>query len=497
MKHTLLILFVCLSKLAVAQNWAPVNTSDIYNYQLDTASAISHSLWVDSVGFDGVDSIYYPNRIVKHISNSLALKNQPQFLNKQVTVQANGLFLYQEPSVISYYSQANVSDSYTYDSTNNITATVLSADTAMVLGNLDSIKIIALSSGDTIIASKEHGFVQYPMEYGSGKYYRLVGIEGGRNLGEHVPKFNDFFDYSVGDTFWYYTFSSSWNGYYGADYFEEKKAYVIDTLYRIGDTIFYSFPGVNNYSVKYNLDLPTNDVNGFPNSLRELPNANIANNNYDYHLLWYNAPFPYNYYDNILAMPECDYQPNDPTIYFCSYTPLALAGGFNGKRYNFSYCGNTAMRDTLNYRRYYYANNEMGGSVENNRIFLERIGVTEVTLAGFESFGICRMYAYRLAGDSTITILNQYLNDLIIGIDEPAQANFKLLGNPVSNSINLELETTEVHTLTLYNLNGQQLLQQQTETQTIRMDVAHLPQGVYLLEVRNKQGVTRQRVVKL
>lgn len=155
------------------------------------------------------------------------------------------------------------------------------------------------------------------------------------------------------------------------------------------------------------------------------------------------------------------------------------------------------MRDTLNYRRYYYANNEMGGSVENNRIFLERIGVTEVTLAGFESFGICRMYAYRLAGDSTITILNQYLNDLIIGIDEPAQANFKLLGNPVSNSINLELETTEVHTLTLYNLNGQQLLQQQTETQTIRMDVAHLPQGVYLLEVRNKQGVTRQRVVKL
>ena len=97
-----------------------------------------------------------------------------------------------------------------------------------------------------------------------------------------------------------------------------------------------------------------------------------------------------------------------------------------------------------------------------HKVYIEGLGMTKLETNAFESGATIVMYAYRKAGDSSITILDQFYNDLIIGINELEQAtNFKLLGNPIASTINIKLETVATHTLTLYNLSGQQLLQQQ------------------------------------
>ncbi len=470
-----------------AQNWAPINTTDIYNYKADTASAISHSLWADSKGFDGTDSVYYPNRIVKHITHNLALKNQPQFLNKQVTVKGNGLYLFSAPSTISYYSWAALNDVYTFDSTHNITATVTAVEEATILGNLDSIKTILLSSGDTIIASKEHGFVQFPMEYGSGKYYRLVGIEGSRNIGEHVMRFGDFFNYSVGDTFWYYRYEN-----YMTDVaiIEDRRkiAYAIDTIVSVGDTVIYQF--LPNGEKNFNILLPENEVNLVPNELHPILSYSQQSNSP--YKPTYNAPISvYSVWnDDVGHYPSCP--ASGSKKYYVASTSFSYNGHTTVKRFDKFYCQSDSMSDTLRYLTHLNFGDNYG-----NKQFVERLGMTYMNAMGFETNGLLMMYAYRLAGDTTITILDQRLFDLLIGVEAPTAPAFSILGNPVTTTLSIQLPSPDAHTLTLYHLNGQLLVRQHTQQTNISIDVAHLPQGIYLLEVRNQTGVSRQRVVKM
>ncbi len=496
MKYLLLFLLCCFTQSAIAQNWAPLNTTDIYNYKADTAAAISHSLWIDSFDVLSADTFMYPNKIVKHISPSVALKNQSQFLGWQMTNRNNGMMyiLVTDNSDITYYPSRNTGMAF-FDATSSpVQGYVTSIDTATVLGVLDSVKTIELTTGDTIIASKNHGFVQYPMEYGSGKYYRLVGIEGGRNLGEHVAKFDDFFNYSIGDTFWYYMshWAKMWNElpWTAPPVYEAKYALVIDTIYHSGDTTFLSKRGTIDYpypinGVGYLIDSATFDINLLPNQLiidTFLDGyAGYANGNVGPNDVTYNIPY-LSVTENSLSYPTSGQN------YYKGHSSYKTSSGRLVKQFDKFYSDQfLTSGDTLQYHK----------STLGVKQFTQGLGMTKIETNAFEGGATVIMYAYRKAGDSTATIIDQYYKDLIIGINEPETVSFKLLGNPVYNTINLELETAEAHTLTLYNLSGQQLLQQQSESQTVSMDVATLPQGIYLLEVRNKNGVSRQRVVKL
>lgn len=497
MKYLLLLLFCCVAPMLVAQNWAPINTTDIYNYKADTASSISHSLWVDSFDVLAADTFMYPNKIVKHISPSLALKNQSQFLGWQVTNRNNGMMyiMVTDNSDISYYPSLTTGMIFLDARSSPVDGYVTSMDTATVLGELDSIKTIVLTTGDTIIASKNHGFVQYPMEYGTDKYYRLVGIEGGRNLGEHVPKFDDFFNYAVGDTFWYYVTGSVY-GPPDTYIYEFKTAVSIDTIFNVQDTIRYH-PQYKQYNQNptggyyYLVNKSSNDVNAMPNTLfPDTNNFELGNPL----LYYYNVPVHnLTQFDRGTPLNSNACNAAGSNRYF-GFSSFKNTDGSQVKVFHKWYCQSPAMGDTLNV----YQSSLNPQVYPKGRVFNSLLGLTTMEMNGFESHCLSTMYAYRKAGDSTVTILDQSLFDLVIGIDELTEANFKLLGNPVTNTINLELETTGTHTLTLYNLSGQQLLQQQTETQTVSMDVAQLPQGIYLLEVRDSKGaVARQRVVKM
>ncbi len=100
---------------------------------------------------------------------------------------------------------------------------------------------------------------------------------------------------------------------------------------------------------------------------------------------------------------------------------------------------------------------------------------------------------------STNTTTQKYSEFVITDIIEPSHKNtIPIYPNPSSTHITIELPTTPQKntSLTIYNLNGQQLITQAiTEPQTV-VDVSGLPKGVYFVKVMNDKNVIVQKVIK-
>jgi len=106
------------------------------------------------------------------------------------------------------------------------------------------------------------------------------------------------------------------------------------------------------------------------------------------------------------------------------------------------------------------------------------------------------------------------IDDNTIGCDSPEEVqdscywvsvddlyvtnNLFLYPNPSSTHITIELPTTPQKntSLTIYNLNGQQLITQTiTEPQTV-VDISGLPSGIYFVKVQDDEKVMMGKVVK-
>jgi len=89
--------------------------------------------------------------------------------------------------------------------------------------------------------------------------------------------------------------------------------------------------------------------------------------------------------------------------------------------------------------------------------------------------------------------------NMTVGVEVLAVNNeFSIYPNPASSQITIELPTTPQKntSLTIYNLNGQQLLTQPiTEPQTV-VDVSGLPKGVYFVKVADDEKVMMGKVIK-
>lgn len=244
-KHHTKIFFVLailtlISSLLNAQNWKPVNSVDKYNYFIgDKPEA---TIWVDSVNIFNGDSVYFLNKILKKVkdldNNSCIasyLENQPQQFLTKITFFQNGEYKMENDTASSFLVKPNnaLSSSWVFDSNNNITATITSINSITIFNNKDSIKTLKLSNQDTIIISKNYGILKFPMFNSAHEHIYLAGIEG-PNLGEIIPKFNDFFDFEIGDVY---------------DYeFKQWERFITVTIYKRktilskqikGDTIIY------------------------------------------------------------------------------------------------------------------------------------------------------------------------------------------------------------------------------------------------------------------
>jgi hypothetical protein len=212
-KITTFFFFIGWSFSSFSQNWQLVNPAYKYNYYSTNPAIASASIWVDSLK----NNIFFLNRIIApcdtcisaHLANNFedtgyVLSNQPTFMQRKLSKGSNGIYNFTDKGNIVIHTQNSLQTSWLFDSVSNISAQFIFKTATTVFSSTDSVQGIRLSSGDTILLSKNYGIIQYPRVYASHQYYTLAGVEG-INLGVQTLKFKDFFNFSVGDVFQYST----------------------------------------------------------------------------------------------------------------------------------------------------------------------------------------------------------------------------------------------------------------------------------------------------
>ena len=231
MKNLSLLLSISLlsSLAALAQNWAPLNLTDQYNYRLENSDDyISNVLWVDSVTVSGGDSVFHLNRVVIECDTCTLTsadlgflgycdrlaKNQGQFLQKRMIKMPDGAYRFEGRFNFTLNSIGKIGDSWIFSDSDTILATIVDAVEENLFLQPDSVKIIELSNGQVIRLSKNFGILEFPKP-DTSLSYTLVGIEG-RNLGAQMPDYRSVYDFEPGDVLQYRISSSGICGIVGA-----------------------------------------------------------------------------------------------------------------------------------------------------------------------------------------------------------------------------------------------------------------------------------------
>ena len=226
-KKYILFLLVISSMRMLAQNWSVFNPSYRYNYSLENEGYTTAVVFADSTLTSGSDQVFSLNRIVLKCDvqypfmqaegctdTSYWLANQPQFLQRRIVYSGQDYRLSDTGNYIIKHLEP-VGSPWLFNATYSITAHVQSKIQKNIFGTVDSVKIILLSTADTILLSKQFGIIKYPAKFGLNWYYKLRGIENKASYditalyGEKVPNFYDFFKLKVGTKLYYSTQEST------------------------------------------------------------------------------------------------------------------------------------------------------------------------------------------------------------------------------------------------------------------------------------------------
>ena len=229
MKRNLLFLILVIGLPAFSQNWAPINTSERFCYSSDDdLEIINNVLWVDSVQNHADFNRIFLNTTVEHCDTcsnpNLFIRSKSQFLLKQIDAFYNGDWLfYDDIDTFLIKKNGDVGDSWIFNQQQNIVAEIIEVESMDIFNVLDMVKIIVLSDNSTILLSMNHGIVNWRNQY------QLIGIEE-RELGIHVPKFEDMFsELNEGDVLYVYQYSFfGWAVYEGYEWESDTNYYIYD-----------------------------------------------------------------------------------------------------------------------------------------------------------------------------------------------------------------------------------------------------------------------------
>jgi hypothetical protein len=239
MKLFLLLYTVCFLSIANAQNWKPLCSNYKYNYIINDSKAY-RTIWADSSKLIGNDSVFFLKRIVKELQFSFPkrfyLKNQPDYLLSKITISTNWIDFYKK-SATNYRIYTNDTLQATHIINNAMRDTVMFAGATVntLFNTTDSIKYFVINNIDTITLSKNFGIIRFPLFDSSHHYIYLVGIEG-KNVGVQMPKFKDYYNYNIGDVFYFQKGTSTQS----SSRYEDWKLKITHKK-NSGDTIFYTY----------------------------------------------------------------------------------------------------------------------------------------------------------------------------------------------------------------------------------------------------------------
>jgi hypothetical protein len=475
----LIFLLVTCSGLA-AQNWQPFSVGESYQYFSGTTTFPDRTVRVESASNVAGDSIWEFNRLWEQ-TGAIAMINGANIGGRSVRLQGGGLYQFRDSSNIALPTWANVGDTWLMDSVQLLSGEVVRIDGYPVLGQMDSVKVIAVG-GDTLLLSKAHGIVEWPAVLG-GSHYSLAGIPE-RHLGDTLPGFDGFFHFKVGDILCYTAGYSSSDGGGQGEWYEWQT--------RIEIT------GARRDSLGLHLDcrwIDRKSINGFPGTgLLRTRNWDIADRpdglverghlepiRFPRVLTSYVPPFfspmvvlgvdyP-SFASNAEVYMRSDYTETNglvqlqlgPISYPAFYVPMAP----NSPACSTAWSGQHVM-------------------------FTEGLGMNLQTSRGFEESGEIRMVGRIIDGDTVGTIFEEaYLLSFVA--TDPMQSltalEWTLFPNPTHEAVQIMLDPGIKGDLRILDMTGRTLQQATAVASGSLIDVHALPAGVYQVQLQTRSAI--------
>ncbi|NOU47793.1 MAG: T9SS type A sorting domain-containing protein [Bacteroidales bacterium] len=288
-----------------AQSWKVISRDDTLNYKRSTSSVPMPDLVVRVISeeMSGNDTILNLNKLAYEIADGKALVNQSGFLQKQLIIKPDGLVTLNDTAVYNLYPSAGIGANWLFNSTNGITAEVISITEEVVLGLTDSVKTINLSDGNQIKLSKNWGILSFPDVLNEGVNLNLVGIDNKR-IGEFFPNHVDFANsIYVGDKF-YYSLDINQYGYPGPSHYESTDyRCTIDSKMVSDSAVKYFFSGVSRHMKDMDYDdyISYSGVYVFPLIYTNAQEQNFYNQIKD------SYPGDYFFIGNSYLIIDCEY----------------------------------------------------------------------------------------------------------------------------------------------------------------------------------------------
>lgn len=207
MKKYTIFFLILFQTITYCQNWQLINPNYQYHYCSDNNEIPDYSLKVDSININKTDTIFYFNKVIsdcKSCANPGTIyANMPNIFD-YACMKTNDYCSFYPRKNFVIYPNLPVDSVWVLDTARSTTAQISRIEDVTTFGIPDSIKIIKLSSGDSIVISKNYGITKF-FDPDSNKYYNLTGAKiYNEKFGTVPPDFNSIYNFDVGDIFCYY-----------------------------------------------------------------------------------------------------------------------------------------------------------------------------------------------------------------------------------------------------------------------------------------------------
>ncbi len=511
MKKILLCILLFTAFFCNAQNYRCLQAG--FKHYFTNSNGYLRGIRIDSTAISADSIIYYPYHTPRGYyspsgSGTVLDSTSGSWLGKHVVQRSDGTFIFDnlwKDSVV-IKTQANIGDSWTfYHDTTTLyyVATLTSIDTLTVLGVVDSVKTILITAHNPagivvadpvdsfqIVLSKNHGFVKvfdlytFPYHapdsaYRQGLDYYLdyvLSFSSAPTKANSVfsliafvnPSIQDLYGWDVGDVYEY----SSCNDYfehYGASCYPVEY-YYLDTVTAVSTSASGTNYSINSQVSTYIAPWPVNPLSWPAGPFIYSSAENVGALNCDSSLLIDTVEMPeeYNNANLYSIVPDDTTYCATGTLY--SVLGFGTSGSINGVLYfpifeNF--VGPTNYKYPLGLLNHYASGAGTDGFLvdSKNLIYYEHDGHT--------------------CGNRFIPPTS------VNNINVPAET-ITISPNPATSELTIS-SSDKIASVSIYNLLGQTIYNNQYNSKSVQVNVASLPPGVYFVKVN---GSYVQKFVK-
>jgi hypothetical protein len=483
---TLSVALALITSLTFGQNYQTVRSDEINYYSTQNFDYVL-GVRIDNIELQGADSVFYSFKTIRE--NESLNENDPckyyvgdSWMGNRVVIKPDGrnIFYNQFDEPITIETQAELGDEfiiYNYPSGDWIKGEVTSKLQLSIFGDLDSIKVIQMTSNiplpfeDTkIIISENYGFIEFFAPYtfpepyqgpaslnddhdfpvGYNGNFRLIGVN---HTGLTKPTIGDVYDYGIGDQIW--TFGSVEQEQMLTETISHRN--VMNKFQYGSDSIVYVVQDIDEVTVHNQY------------GEEQITNTGQAESIMFKHLDQWNTPFMPEEYDGIdgwtsLFINECH-----------DIQEVIRKQGFSqtgdGICLTVDPYGENMMYTTINGVGWLdpSGNNITGDKIyDSELLFYQKVGEDDCG------------------------------SPLVLGVESTPKAEMKLYPNPTDGDVTIQMNCGgDDLTVSLIDRTGKIVKMWSKQSgDEMYLDLEELSSGTYTIIVENEQLVTQQHLVK-